>query len=199
MRRDMLAHSEVLNRLLPRTTVLPVRFGVTLPDEASVVEDLLEPQHDPLVAQLEKMHGAVEVSLKVTYEEEQVLRAVVREQPHLAAATGRRGGQAAGSTLSDRIERGREIAAAIQARADRDRTWLLNRLGPRSVDFRELSRGSELTVLDAAFLVREDRLDQFDQTLDAIAGEAGKGVRFNCVGPLPPYSFVDLRLEPPTH
>jgi hypothetical protein len=164
-----------------------------------VVEDILDPQHDLLVAQLEKIDGTVEVSLKVTYEEEQVLRAVVREQPHLAAATGGSRGRAAGATLADRIELGREIAAAIAARADRDRAWLLDRLGPLAVDFRELSRGSELMVLDAAFLVRQGRLDRFDETLDAAAAEAGKGVRFNCVGPLPPYSFVDLRLQPPAH
>jgi hypothetical protein len=197
MRRDMLAHSEVLNRLLARAAVLPVRFGVTLPDEASVVQDILEPQHDLLVAQLERVEGAVEVSLKVSYEEEEVLRTVVREHPHLAAGTGGPGGRVAGSALAERIELGRDIAAAIQAKADQDRVRLLERLGPLAVSFVEVSRGSELMVLDAAFLVKEDRLDRFDQALDSMAADAGREMRFNCVGPLPPYSFVNLRLGPP--
>jgi hypothetical protein len=196
MRRDLLAHSQVLNRLLPRTTLLPVRFGVILPDEASVVDEVLEPQHDLLVAQLQRIDGAVEVSLKVNYAEETVLRQVVRENSHLAARTAAPDGGGHRSTLADRVELGRDIAAAIQARRDRDRRWLLARLQPLTIDIRESST-SELMVLNAALLAAEDRLDRFDEALNTAAHEAGEGMRFNCVGPLPPYSFVDLRLGVP--
>jgi hypothetical protein len=94
---------------------------------------------------------------------------------------------------------GREIAAAIQTRADEDRRRLLERLGSLAVDTREASRGSELMVLDAAFLVATDHLERFDTALDATAADEAGGMRFDCVGPLPPYSFVDLRLEPQTN
>ena len=67
-------------------------------------------------------------------------------------------------------------------------------LGSLAVDSREASRGSELMILDAAFLVAADRLERFDRELDATAAEEAGLMRFNCVGPLPPYSFVDLRL-----
>jgi hypothetical protein len=195
MRRDMLAHSEVLNRLVPRVTLLPVRFGVTVPDEDSVVDEILEPQHDLLTAQLERINGAVEISLKVNYEEGEVLRQVVRENPHLAARTA--GGGGGGSALADRVELGRDIATAIQARRAQDREWLLGQLRPLAVDVREAARTSEMAVLDAALLVDEDRLERFDEALNTAAGSAGEAMRFNCVGPLPPYSFVDLRLGTP--
>src|SRR3954468_4606944 len=44
MRRDMKAHSAVLNALAARTTVLPARFGVVLPDERALVAEFLEPR-----------------------------------------------------------------------------------------------------------------------------------------------------------
>jgi hypothetical protein len=49
-------------------------------------------------------------------------------------------------------------------------------------------------VLRASFLVARREVERFDRTLDAIQAEAGKAMRLSCVGPLPAYSFVDVRV-----
>jgi hypothetical protein len=197
MRRDMLAHTDVLNRLLESTTLLPVRFGVVLPDEQAVVDTLLEPQHDVLVAHLERLEGAVEISLKANYKEELVLREVVREQPHLSRQSARAGGGT--SALADRIDLGKQVAAAVEAKRDRDGRWLLEQLSPLARDVTVAEPASELMVLNASFLVDREALDQFDRRLNKTSRDTTPRMRLTCVGPLPPYSFVDLRLEAPGH
>src|SRR5689334_16766830 len=42
LRRDIAAHTDVLNRLLGAGPVLPARFGTVLPDEQTVFDRLLE-------------------------------------------------------------------------------------------------------------------------------------------------------------
>jgi len=53
-------------------------------------------------------------------------------------------------------------------------------------------------VLNAAFLVARDRLEEFQKTLTRLVGERGiegAGFRFDFTGPWPPYHFVSERAD----
>src|SRR5689334_18640543 len=91
MRRDMKAHSAVLNALGAKTTVLPARFGVVLPDEHALVSEFLDPRRRELEENLDRLDGTVEVTLRASYVEEQILREVVSARPELAGGAGGRG------------------------------------------------------------------------------------------------------------
>lgn len=196
LRRDMKAHSAVLNRLTERgATVLPVQFGVLLPDEEAVVSRLLVSQARALAALLRHVEGAVEVTLKATYVEDRALREVVDESPavaRLAAAT--RGRAASRDAYQTKIELGKRVAEALRAKKAREASWLLKSLSPAVRDARVKESPSETIVLQASFLVERDRLPTFDKRLAAISAETRGRLLFDCVGPLPPYSFADLRL-----
>src|SRR5687768_12481559 len=79
-RRDMKAHAAVVNRIAAAMTVLPVRFGVVLPDERSLIAQLLEPQYKRLLSYLDHLEGTVEVKLRAMSLEEPTLREVVAER-----------------------------------------------------------------------------------------------------------------------
>ena len=188
LRRDMKAHSALLNRLIEHDvpSVLPVRFGVVFPTPQLLVERFLKPQHDLLNAHLDRLRGTAEVKLKVTYDEHRVLREVVREQPQLA-------GRSAGSYQA-KIDLGQRVAGAIRAKQDRDARWLLDALRPVVRDVRAGPAGGDLSVLNASLLVDKAGLSKFDRVVEKLNAEAGPVMRFDCVGPLPPYSFAEIRL-----
>jgi hypothetical protein len=190
LRRDMKAHSAILNRLveLGAASVLPVRFGAVFPTAQLLVDRLLKPQYPLLKAHLGRLAGATEVSLKVTYAEDEVLREVVEEHPELARRSG------GGGSYQAKIDLGQRIAREIQARQERDAQWVLDALKPVARDVRTGKPGSDMTVLSASFLVEKQGMDRFDRVLERLNAEAGRVMRFDCVGPLPPYSFADLRL-----
>jgi len=191
MRRDMKAHSLLLNSLATKTTVLPVRFGVVLKDERSLIERVLAPRRATLSQYLSQLEGAAEVTLRVSYVEPQILREVVAENPELAGASKRRGLSA---SPESQIELGRRVALAIQEVREVDARQLLKHLEAASKDVRVSQPLSDLMVLNAAFLVDRSRLDRFDRTLEELSKEAGGRMTFDCVGPLPPFSFAELRL-----
>ena len=188
LRRDMKAHSAVLNRVveLGAPSLLPVRYGTVFPNPQSLVQRLLEPQYDLLVKYLDRLRGAVEVSLKASYVEAHVLREVVAEQPQLARAGAR--------TYQAKIDVGRRVAEALRAKQARDARWLLDALTPAARDVRVGQPTSDLMVLNASFLVEQKALPKFDRVLEKLNTEAGDLIQFDCVGPLPPYSFTELRL-----
>ena len=188
--RDMAAHADVLDRVLKVRTVLPARMGLFFPDDRSLIREMLEPQHDLLLDLLRRLSGTVELRVTAAYLEDQVLDQIICQQPQLA---GRQG-----ATYTQRIETGRRIARAIASRRDTDARWILDQLVPAARDVSVADGSSELTVLRASFLVERKALGRFDGALERVQTEAGDVMRLACVGPLPPYSFADLRLEPTT-
>src|SRR5688572_6539375 len=85
--RDMAAHADVLNRVLAVRTVLPSRFGIILPGDDALIDEVLAPQHDLFLEMLQRLKGTVELRVTADYVETEVLHQVVREQPQLSRAS----------------------------------------------------------------------------------------------------------------
>src|SRR4051812_44867402 len=64
-RENVLSHERVVRRVLVETTPLPFRFG-TIVHEAQL-QSYLDAQQDSLKAQLERVRGCVEMSVKVIW------------------------------------------------------------------------------------------------------------------------------------
>ena len=80
--------------------VLPVRFGTAMADDRAVVEELLAPAHDELVARLAELAGKVQITVKGNFDEERLLRGVVDALAgHRAAPRACRGHPGGGRVL----------------------------------------------------------------------------------------------------
>jgi hypothetical protein len=187
--------------------VLPFSFGVVLPDDESVIARVVRPQSARFAKYLDALDGSVELTLRATSIEQQALRAVIEAHPELSPAPrggggsgrggggGRRGGGGASLAYESRIELGRQLAAAIQDLQQRDARLIIDTLAPVVRDVRVGKPLRDLMALNASFLVDRAKLKKFDRALAKLHDELGHRLELDCVGPLPPYSFVDLRLR----
>src|SRR5204863_128450 len=108
--------SVLASALSQRDPVLPMRFGILLPDQAAVAAELLEPSRPELETLLERFAGTVELELKALYPDQQaVLAEVVRADPRSAGLRGR------GPARRPRKPAAAARDAAGVARARRDR------------------------------------------------------------------------------
>src|SRR5579859_76372 len=191
-REEMLTHARVLETAVNEGgTVLPMRFGVVMePDE--VRDRLLDAHSGELRAQLEELAGKVEMSVRVVYEEEPLWRAVVGADRQIAALRERIRGRSEDATYYERIELGERVADALSRRREADAADLLPELESVSLARQVSSPAHERVVLNASFLVDRDHVAEFDQALERLARERHGQMRFRCVGPLPPHSFVEL-------
>lgn len=178
-RRDLLEHADVVQRVFDRGTVLPLRFGTVLED---VQAELLEPRRDDLTRLLRDLDGLAEVTLRAHYREEDVLRALLADDPALARLRAN----------APPVQLGEAVARALAARREADADAIVRALRPhaRDIAFDELH--TELEVLRAAFLVPRDALDDVDAAADAVARTHAATTTFKYTGPLPPHHFVRL-------
>ena len=196
-KRALTSHARVLQETMSWATVLPMRFGVLMPSDEVVREELLRARRDELVRLFDAFEGRVEISLRAVYEEDVVLREIVDENPRIARlrdAVRRVPGDAG---FYDRVRLGEMIVAAMRAKRDGDARGILARLNPHAVDVSVDETFVERVVLRAAFLVDERRLAAFDEAVDELSRDLAARMRFKYVGPLPPHSFVDLATEAP--
>lgn len=194
-RGALLAHTDVLQAAMERGVVLPLRFGVLLPDEQAVREELLGPNSAAYASRLEALVGCAEFQLKVTFDSERVLRAVLTSDRQLsdAAALVRELPGEAGHF--DRIRLGELISERVEGRAESVAREIVVALEPLAVAVSRGPRQHEWMALNAAFLVDMERRGDFDAAVDRLNADHHGELQFRLVGPLPPHTFADHAWE----
>jgi hypothetical protein len=191
-RRDLLRHSDVLQDVLADGPVLPLRFGTVLADAVSVVDELLAPRREELHALLADLEGAVELSVRAFYREEAVLAEIVGKDRRVAGLRERTMSGDAAHALY--VELGEAVARALDRKRAHEADEILAGTRALARDVVVQDRQSELEILRASFLVERARLESFDRAMNELARRRSGTVLFKYVGPLPPHSFVSLRL-----
>jgi hypothetical protein len=191
-RRNLLAHSRVLQEAARDVCVLPMRFGVVMPSEAAVKEELLDAHAEQLLVQLETFDGLAELEVKLLCPEDELLRGVVAGNPEIVKRRKALEGKPGEATYYERIELGELVAAALDARREELTRRVLERVEPLSAATEIGERLHEQMVASFALLVERGRIPEVDVAVDKLGEELGPEIRIRYVGPLPPYSFATL-------
>jgi len=184
-RRNMLAHSGVLQAVVAQVDVLPMRFGVVMPDAAAVRDELLAAHAESLGAELVACAGCVELAVTVTCPQDAQLRAVLAADRSLLQ-------RPAEQDVEGRIAFGERVAQGVDALRAETADALIERVRRHVIDAIVDAPRHEDMLASVALLVERGRVKDVEQALEApAAGE--RAVR--CVGPMPPYHFVDVGLD----
>jgi hypothetical protein len=193
-RRNMVAHTAVLERAMIDGTVLPVRFGTVAPD-AAALERCIAGNAASLRRALHSIDGRVELGLKASWREGLIYDEIVAADDELRRLRDRLRSRPAGETYYERVELGRRVEAALVLRRTAETSAIiaeLSVLADKEVELRALGEGM---ILNRAFLVRREREREFDARMEAIVERRGARISLRYVGPVPPYNFVRLRAD----
>ncbi len=194
-RPNVVAHLSVLQGAMQSCTVLPMRFGVVAPNAQAVRDQLLRAQSAKLRGLLARVARKVELVLKVSWQEQLVFQEIVAENQEIRALRDSILSQPERETRSARILLGQMVEADLRSRHERDACRILAALSPLACDLENGKTETEMMVLNAAFLVSAERRTEFDKAITDLRQEFGQRLAFKCLGPLPPYSFVSIKLE----
>ena len=167
---DMWSHESVVEELMNAGSVLPMRFGSAVADEATV-RSLLGERRPALEQALDRVRGAVELSVRVAITADSDSRSDdVERDPNAGPGT---------AYLLGRLQRERHVHATTR-RID-------ERLGPLARASTAWSGGSR-SLWKAAYLVSDDRVEAFTEEAELLDDQLS-GTAVLCTGPWPPYSF----------
>lgn len=195
-RRNMLAHTRMLEALMPLATCLPVRFGVIAQDLAEVAAMIGE-RREELADHARRLLDHVEIGLRVRFARDRALAQVMAETPDFVVERDRLMGQGPGAYFAQ-AEFGRRLAEALDTRRTRAQKQLLAALRPHARDHVLRAPEEDIEVLRAEFLVPAGGVDAFSRKAHDLAaglGFAGAAEpELQVIGPAPPYHFLSLSL-----
>jgi Gas vesicle synthesis protein GvpL/GvpF len=191
-RDNVLAHQRVNETVMQQHTVIPMSFGTVFKTDEDIIE-LLRSAYDAFTDVLSKMQDKFEFGLKVLWDRDQIIREIEGEDEDIRRLKGEISSQK-GSTYFARMQYGRLIDAALQARSERYVAEIFEALRNVSVASRSNKPIGDRMIMNAAFLVARTMEQAFDGRVKEI-GERYDKLTFKFTGPWPPYNFVNIRLK----
>jgi Gas vesicle synthesis protein GvpL/GvpF len=195
-REDLETHRRVLSAATEHGTTVPMRFGMVMDDENVVRNRLLDRHGAELHELLHTLDGREQMTIRAFYAEDALLRAVMADDPEVASRSKALEGVPEIESRDERIALGERVAKAVEERRARDQEALLDALRPMAADVRVEPSGSERVALNAQLLVEHERRPALDETVRQLGAALAGYVALRYIGPLPPYSFAALSLEP---
>ncbi len=185
--RHARAHADVLERVMEEHDVLPMQFGSVALSRGEV-KAFLQANEDRLAQTLDRIHGKVEVGVKLLWRESLAIERLRESDGSLRALAEREAGKldysqlvAAGRAVKDALDAwGREIAAEA-----------LGALAPFASDHKVDRNLGSAMFLNVALLAERHRIPEIETALEALDARHGDVVCVKLVTS-PPYSFVRL-------
>jgi len=191
-RETMTAHEKVLEEVMKDCTVLPVRFYTVAPS-ADEIRSLLRRRHAEFKNLLRYLDNRVELGLKALWKDmNSVFQEIIDENVELKALQQKIANISAGKAKTGNKALAVRVKSRLQEKKDKEAEGLIDPLKKISVDVRYNKTHGDDMICNTAFLVDRRWEKDFDIRLEELTEAHNDRIRFIYVGPVPPYSFVNI-------
>ena len=187
-------HNRVIEAIHAQQAILPAKFGIVHAHTEDVLSALV-PARDALLRRLDHLEGCDEWAVHLLAERASIRQQVLNDHSLIRSLLEQRAVARPGRAyfleqqIRDELESATELSLSALGQT------AFERLGAcaleRQTSERPLAADSveDVEVLRASFLVARTRTDAFMEEIRCVC-DAGAGLRCECSGPWPPYSFA---------
>ncbi|MDZ8237189.1 MAG: GvpL/GvpF family gas vesicle protein [Nostoc sp. ChiQUE01a] len=191
-RRNLLCHEKVLEEAMSQgfRTHLPLRFGLVVKTWDTVNEQLLVPYKEQLEALFQKLDGRREVSVKVLWNSQEEIQALLETNPELR---GKRDAME-GKTLKmeEVIDIGQMIEKGLQVRKETIIQTFQDELNSLAEEVLENNTMTEEMIYNTAYLIPWDSESIFSEKVESIDKKFSDRLRIRYNNFTAPYTFAQL-------
>ncbi|MGC7873197.1 GvpL/GvpF family gas vesicle protein [Desulfosporosinus sp. SYSU MS00001] len=180
-------YNKSLCQLAKMTTIIPLMFGTVFHTDDEI-HSVLRKNQKKYLRLLETFNGTFEVELKISWEKDSFQNTMLSHKKLARWKNALAKGDGKGYDL---VEFGR----AVQETADQERRRIvrlvMTLLKPLARNSIQKECTNEFEAYNGVFLIERDNEEQFDQTVDQLALQLGKGFSFKYTGPWPVHHFIE--------
>ncbi len=188
---NLTTHTKVVEKVMESRTILPMRF-CTVAETADEIIAFLENKSRELKNKLKDMDGKMEVDIKIIWTDmKAIYEEIVKENKKIRELkiVGKTGNR------QNLINAGVLVATALEGKKAVEGDRYLRPFKKAAADCKEEKPNAEEMVAHAAFLIEKGWMKEFDNAVEEVGEESKKRIQIHYVGPLPPFSFVNLQLH----
>ena len=184
---------KVIEEIMKLHDVLPVRY-CTIAESGEKTLKILEKEYDGFIKTMNDIRGKRELGLKVILKE-RIYDDILNSHKEIRELKEDVSSRPSEATHYLMIKIGRMVEAALEQEKERYKDIILSALKGLSDEVRINRDIGDRMVLNAAFLVGSSRADDFDGELKRLDERLGEKMRFKYAAGLPPFNFVNLRIN----
>jgi Gas vesicle synthesis protein GvpL/GvpF len=191
-RRNLLGHEKVLEQAMHQgyRTLLPLQFGLIIDNWDAVAEQLITPHHEGLTQLLKHLDGHREVGIKVFWQEEPELQALMAEDEALRVQRDRLTGRTLG--MDEVVTIGQAIEHAMAARKQQIISTFQASLNALAVEIVENEPLTNTMIYNAAYLIPWAAEPDFSAQVEALDWQFEQRLTIRYNEFTAPYNFAQL-------
>jgi hypothetical protein len=195
-RKNVQAHTIAQETLMKDYNLLPMSFGMVAADEGEV-HSLLVDNYIGLLGELHRLAGKIEGELKVYWEQEAVINELQGENAELTRLKAKIKSASSPVEVQNLLSTaGKLVESIICDWKTRYADMVYAILQEQSIEAKVNNPVGIKNLLNASFLIEKSRENEFKEQVYKLDARFQGKMNFKYVGPLPPYNFVNLKLEP---
>jgi len=193
--RCLMAHQEIIERVMKEYTILPVKFG-TLVEGKDEIQRILEQGYSKLTQTLDEIDGLVEIEVAATWDLKKVLEEIGNEE-EIVQLRQSMAGKTAAEMLEMQINAGKLVRESLDRRREGYRSQAMQSLAEVALDTQPNALVADEMVMNVAFLIESEKQEDFDTQVRRVDEGFNDQINFRVIGPLPPYSFSTVKIKRP--
>lgn len=194
LRKNLDPHHKVIREVMKDATIVPMTFGHVAKSEDEV-ERTLRRNRDNIRTELDRVDGKVEMNLKVYWDVDNIFEYFIEADEELAALRDQIFGRSHAPSQSEKIELGQKFEQCLEKEREELTEQVVEAFRPCTSEVTVNPPKNEKCVMDVAFLVERDRLKDFEERVNQVAGTFPAHFLFDYGGPWAPFNFTELDLR----
>lgn len=189
-REHITAHQKPIEEAMKHYDVLPFSFSNIANTENQVKEKILKERKGELEELFQKFKGTTEVGLKACWPDMQLIfQEVAEKSPEL-----QRFKKGSRLTYQQKIAVGEFVEKLLDKKRKEEAQNMIKAVSDLAEDFKESELIGENMILNAAFLIKKGRENEFARRVGILA-DSFPSTKLSCSGPFPLYNFVGLKIS----
>lgn len=190
-REHIIAHQRPIEEAMRHYDVLPFSFSNIADSEDQIKEKILKERKNEFEELFQKFGGRIEVGLKAFWPDMKVIfQEVAERSPELQCFKKR----PLCLTYQQQIAVGELVAKLLEKRKQEEAQKITKAVNDLAEDIKEQQLFGENMALNAAFLIKKGRENEFTKRIAMVAPNF-PNAKLNCSGPFPLYNFVGLKIS----
>ena len=183
-------HETVLETVMRKYPMLPIRFGSVAPNTREV-KLFLKNHNNDFKRLFQKLSGKVEIELELFWKDMKgIWEEVVRESRQLTAIKASKKKR----SKEDLIMAGQLVAAHLRQKKEKECLKYMKFLKGTFVELQKNATPKDEMILYGSFLVSKAELNAFDRAVEQLEAKMRERIHVRYIGPMPPYSFTSVRM-----
>jgi hypothetical protein len=194
--RLLVGHQQLIEKVMTRHTIIPMRLGTFAQDDREVRE-ILARGYRTIKDIFARTKDSIEIDVVATLNDFNSFLQEVSGEEEIKTLKQSLLSKKGGVTVDDQMRVGVLVKRHLYKKKEILANQIQTALGEIAQNLKAHDLMDDKMVLNTAFLLDKNRQKEFEQKVDEVNNKFEEKLNFRCVGPLPSYSFYTLEVKKP--